>query len=188
MARPRSEDKRNAIVAAAIRVIVKQGLGAPTAAIARKAGVANGSLFTYFETKAELLNHLYLELKNKMASAALEGLTPDASDRDQLFHLWSGWMRWAAANPEERRAAALLGVCEDITPATRAAGHQTMAGIAALLERCRAQGPLRKASMGFVVALLNSLADATMDFTVQDPSNAKKHSEAGFDALWRVLT
>jgi AcrR family transcriptional regulator len=53
MARPKSEDKRNAIMAAAIRVIAAQGLAAPTATIAKEAGVANGSLFNYFETKAD---------------------------------------------------------------------------------------------------------------------------------------
>jgi DNA-binding transcriptional regulator YbjK len=36
MARPRSEDKRNAIVAAATRVIVTHGLSAPTALIAQE--------------------------------------------------------------------------------------------------------------------------------------------------------
>ena len=73
MARPKSDDKRSAIIAAAIHVIVKEGLSAPTATIAREAGIANGSLFTYFETKADLYNQLYLELKAEMAGAALEG-------------------------------------------------------------------------------------------------------------------
>ena len=59
---------------AATRVIVTEGLRAPTATIAREAGVSSGSLFTYFDTKAELLNQLYLELKTGMAAAALEGL------------------------------------------------------------------------------------------------------------------
>ena len=66
MARPKSEDKRSAILGAATRVIVSEGLGAPTAMIAREAEVANGSLFTYFETKADLLNALYVELKGEM--------------------------------------------------------------------------------------------------------------------------
>jgi AcrR family transcriptional regulator len=40
--------------------------------IAKEAGVANGSLFTYFEAKADLFNQLYLELKAEMASATLK--------------------------------------------------------------------------------------------------------------------
>jgi AcrR family transcriptional regulator len=39
-------------MSAAIRVIASEGPGAPTATIAKEAGVSNGSLFTYFETKA----------------------------------------------------------------------------------------------------------------------------------------
>jgi AcrR family transcriptional regulator len=187
MGRPKSEDKRNAIMAAAARVIVRHGLSAPTATIAQEAGVSNGSLFTYFETKAELFNQLYLELKTALASAALEGLPAKAELRKQVFHIWSNWMDWAVSNPEKRSALARLGVSREICPATRAAGHKTMAGIGELLERSRAQGPLRDAPTGFVVALMNSLAEATMDFMVHDPINGKKHCKVGFDALWRVI-
>jgi AcrR family transcriptional regulator len=72
MSRPRSDKKRSAILEAATRIIVMQGLSAPTAGIAKEAGVANGSLFTYFETKTDLLNHLYLVIKAEMASATLK--------------------------------------------------------------------------------------------------------------------
>ena len=81
MPRPKSDEKRNAILEAATRVIVSQGLSAPTAGIAKEAGIANGSLFTYFATKAGLFNHLYLALKAEMASAALKGPPEDAEPR-----------------------------------------------------------------------------------------------------------
>jgi AcrR family transcriptional regulator len=187
MAKPRSEEKRSAIVAAAVRVIASQGLGAPTATIAAEAGVANGSLFTYFETKADLFNALYLELKAEMASASLKGLPAKADFRKQMFHVWSNSMDWAVSSPEKRRALAQLTVSDEITPASRAAGHKTMAGVAALLQRARANGPMRNAPMAFVVTIMNAVGDATMDFMIQDPANAKKHSKAGFDALWRAL-
>jgi len=187
MARPKSDDKRNAIMAAATRVIVIHGLSAPTAMIAQEAGVSNGSLFTYFETKTDLFNQLYLELKAGMASTALEGLPSGAELRKQVFHIWANWMGWAVSNPEKRRALAQLGVSDEITPATRAAAHKAMAGIGELLESSRAEGPLRNAPKGFVAAIMNSLAEATMDFMIHDPTNAKKHCKAGFDALWRVI-
>jgi AcrR family transcriptional regulator len=198
MARPKSEDKRNAIMAAATRVIAAQGLGAPTMRIAEEAGVANGSLFTYFETKTDLLNQLYLELKAGMASAALEGFPAEAEFRKQAFHVWSNWMDWAVSSPEKRRALAQLDVSDEITRANRAAAHKTMAGLAALMERMRVNGPLRNVPMvngplrnvpmGFVAAIMNSLAEATMDFMIRDPANAKKHCKVGFDAFWRAIT
>ena len=187
MARPKSENKRNAIMAATARVIVTHGLSAPTAMIAKEAGISNGSLFTYFETKADLFNQLYLELKARMAATALEGFPAEAELREQLFRVWSNWMNWSVANPDKRRALTQLHVSDEITAATRAAASKAMAGVAELLERSRANGPLRNVPMGFVVSILNSLADATMDFMIHDPTNAKKHCKVGFEALWRVI-
>lgn len=187
MARPRSEDKREAILAAAIKVIATQGLSAPTALIAREAGVSNGSLFTYFETKADLFNQLYLELKSGMATAAMDGFSPQAELRDQFFQAWLNWMEWAVGNPERRRVLAQLDVSDEITPASRAEGHKAMARIAVLMEQSRANGPMRNAPIAFVGAIMNSLAEATMDFMVRDPKNAEEHCKVGFEALWRAL-
>ncbi len=62
-----------------------------------------------------------------------------------------------------------------------------MAGLAELLERSRANGPMRETEMGFVVAIVHALAEATMDFMIRDPNNADKHCKVGFDAIGRVL-
>jgi hypothetical protein len=62
-----------------------------------------------------------------------------------------------------------------------------MAGIAVLLQRSRANGPLHDAPMEFVIKLMNSLAEATMDFMIHDPTNAETHCRVGFDAVWRVI-
>src|SRR3954464_3709249 len=150
MARPRSEDKRDALMAAATPAAAAPGLrrpapgtpagaaapglAAPTAVIAREAGVSNGSLFTYFETKADLFSRLYLELKTGMAAASLEGLPAKAPLHEQFSHMWSNWMRWAVANPGKRRALALLSVSDDVAQESREAAHQAMADVAGMLE------------------------------------------------------
>jgi AcrR family transcriptional regulator len=174
-------------MAAAIRVIAAQGLGAPTAMIAKEADVSNGSLFTYFETKADLLNALYVEIKTEMAAAALDGLPVRGDVRKQALHSWLCSLRWAMSCPDKRRTLAHLGVSDDITPASRQVGHRTMAGVARLIERSRENGPMRKVPLEFVVAVMNALADATIDFMIRDRANAEKHAIAGFDAFWRTI-
>ncbi len=187
MSRPRSDDRRNAILSAATRAIASQGLGAATATIAQEAGVSNGSLFTYFATKADLLNYLYRALKTEMITAACDGL-PTASDiRTQMRHMWSQWLRWATSCPEKRRTLAQLDVSDDITAQSHHAASHTLAGVRELLDRSREHGPLRDAPPEFVVALMSGLADATIDFMIQDPANADKHSMVAFDAFWRIF-
>ncbi|MBB3564368.1 AcrR family transcriptional regulator [Rhizobium sp. BK512] len=187
MAKPKSDERRSAITSAAIRVIASQGLGAATATIAKEAEVSNGSLFTYFETKADLFNQIYIELKTEMASAALDGLPAERDIRDQLLHTWTNWLRWATSHPEKRRTLAHLDVCDEITLESHQIASRTGASIAVLLERSRANGPMRDAPLGFVAALMGAIAEATIDFIVRDPSNAPKHSKAGFEALWRIV-
>jgi AcrR family transcriptional regulator len=187
MARAKSEDKRDALLLAAARVIAEQGLSAPTAVIAREAGVANGTLFTYFETKADLFNQLYLELKTGMAAAALEGIPVEAPVREQYSRTWSNWMRWGTSNPAKRRARALLGASDDIAPETRADADRAMTEFGGMLDRARSRGPMRDAPMEFVVAAVDSLAETTMDFMASDPARADEHSRSGFAALCGML-
>lgn len=66
MARPKSEDKKLALLDAAAVAIAQTGIAASTAVIARNAGVAEGTLFRYFATKDDLLNALYLHLKSDL--------------------------------------------------------------------------------------------------------------------------
>ena len=187
MPRPRSDEKRTAILEAATRVIVSQGLSAPTAGIAEEAGVANGSLFTYFDTKTDLFNQLYLQLKTEMAAAAMEGVVAKAELREQFYRTWRNWTNWAVSFPDKQRALAQLSVSSAITAKTRMAGHKIMAPLAELVERSRENGSMQRAPLAFVLTLMNSVAEATMDFMTQDPTNAKKHCKVGFDAAWRML-
>ena len=187
MPRPRSDEKRIALLEAATRIIVAQGLSAPTAGIAKEAGVPNGSFFTYFETKTELFNQLYRELKGEMAATALKGLVATAEPRERFFRVWQNWTNWAVACPDKRQALAQLSVSSEITAESRAFGHKVMADLAELADRSRADGPMRKAPLGFVLAIMNAVAESTMDYMTQDAHNAKKHCKEGFDALWRMV-
>lgn len=187
MPRPRSEDRRNAILSAATRVIAAEGLGAPTAAIAKDAGVSNGSLFVYFDTKAVLLNELYVTLKKEMGAVAVAGLPVESDAREQVLHMWNQWLRWATSCPAKRRALAQLQVADDITADSHRAVSSAFSGIADLLERSRASGPMRDAPLGFVLTLTTAIADAAIDAIIREPAEAEARGSVAFEATWRVL-
>ncbi len=168
-------------------MVASQGLTAATAAIAKEAGVSNGSLFLYFETKAVLFNELYVALKTEMGEAAVAGLPAEGAPRELVRHMWERWLRWATTNPEKRRALAQLEVADEVTAESHRIVRHAQAGMAELLERSRDDGPMRDAPLGFVLTLASAMADATMDAMIRDPEMADAHSTAAFDAVWRVL-
>ncbi|ELR6098899.1 helix-turn-helix transcriptional regulator [Salmonella enterica] len=80
MARPKSEDKKQALLEAATQAIAQSGIAASTAVIARNAGVAEGTLFRYFATKDELINTLYLHLKQDLCQSMIMELAETTMD------------------------------------------------------------------------------------------------------------
>jgi AcrR family transcriptional regulator len=187
MARPKSDVRRKAILEAATRVIVARGLDAPTMVIAKEAGIPNGSFFTYFETKTELLNQLYLELRKEMAETAMEWVREGQSDAKQLAAIWEFWMWWAENVPEKRKALRQLEGAREVSAETRLAAYEAMAGVGRVVERARAGSRIGKAPLRYVVGLVVSTAETSMDFMERDPRNKKSYSRAGLNAVGRIL-
>ena len=122
MARPKSEDKRNAILSAATHVFADRGLGAPTSAISQAAGVAEGTLFTYFPTKDELINALYCEIKLELADAMMSNFPRRAGIRSRFQHVWDRYVTWGVDNPEQQKVLQQMTVWSGLTEESTQAG------------------------------------------------------------------
>jgi AcrR family transcriptional regulator len=72
-----------------VREIAELGLSASTAKIARRAGLATGTLFTYFANKEKLLDELYLELKIEVYRRVNTHFPDKANLERRARHLWS---------------------------------------------------------------------------------------------------
>ena len=188
MARPRSDDKRNALMSAAIHVIAIQGLGAATATIAKEAGVSNGSLFTYFETKDDLLNQLYLELKSEGREEMMSAYPASASLQERVRHVWDRYVNLCFASPDKYKVLAQLSVSDHISEQTRSTSLQGYEAVHVMIQECLMNGALRNQPPVFGAALFFSLAEVTVLFMSQYPMMAEQHRSAGFTALWNALT
>lgn len=187
MARPLSEAKREAILASAIKLVAAQGVGAPTAGIARDAGLAEGTLFTYFASKEELLNQLYLALKADLAAATLKGYPLQGSTRERFEHVWSRFVDWGFDHPAKRKAIRQLAVSDRISEASRRQGSTAFAEISAMLDQSRAEGVLKDHPQVFIGAVLEALTDATLELIAREPTRREQYKMAGFDVLWHGI-
>jgi AcrR family transcriptional regulator len=186
MARPKSEDKRKAILTAATQVFAERGLGhSPTSEISRRAGVAEGTLFTYFKTKDELVCALYQELKQQMAGAMMLEFQRQTSVRDSLRLIWDGYVNWGVHHPEQRKVLAQLQVSNTVTPEARAAGAAPFSEIEALARDAVESEIVRDDfSLEFVATMLTALAEATMEMMSRNPPLADLHRTNGFEMFW----
>jgi len=187
MARPKSPEKRSAILQAAVHEIAEAGLGAPTARIARRAGIAEGTLFTYFATKEELLNQLYLELKVEVYKRLNTGFPHKANLERRAWHVWSSYLDWAIEFPEKRKVSVQLNVSDVVTPETRAKTATERAPIDAALTQLEAREALRSLPAGFAAAAMAAMQEATMDLIAKYPKRRKALSEQAFKFFWRAV-
>ena len=190
MARPKSEDKRNAILDGATRLFAERGLAAaPTSEISERAGVAEGTLFTYFKTKDDLINALYREIKLELADAMMSDFPRKKNVRTRLRHVWDRYVDWGIANPRQRKVLAQLTVSEVLTKESKAAGgapfveFQTMIRDAIDGRVFRDDLPAELISKSLAV-----LVEATIDLTVSNPSKANKYRDTGFQMFWAGIT
>src|SRR4030088_2181260 len=169
MAKPKSEDKRNAILSAAIQVFAERGLGAPTAAISTAAGIAEGSLFTYFKTKDELINALYREFKLELADSMMSGFPRKRSVRHRLEHVWNGYLQWGVSNPDQQKVLRQIQVWGGLTQESKQAGFAPFTEIQRMTEDAVTQPIYKDVPQTFIGAALGALAEMTMEFMMREP-------------------
>src|ERR1700686_4209356 len=190
VARPKSEDKRNAILDAATRVFAERGLtAAPTSEISKKAGVAAGTLFTYFKTKDDLINALYREIKLELADAMMSGFPRKQRVRTRLRHVWDGYVNWGIANPKQRKVLAQLQVSEVLTKESRDAGSAPFVEFQVMIRDAIEQRLFRNdLPVELISKSLAALVEATIDLTASNPSKAKHYRDSGFQMFWSGVT
>lgn len=187
MARPRSPEKRKAILEAAIQEIAETGLSAPTAKIAERAGIAAGTLFTYFATKEELLNELYFELKSEVYSRINAGFPAKASLEARARHIWTSFLDWAIEFPEKRKVSMQLNVSDVVTKETRARMAAERRTIDSTLSGLDKRNSLRGLPAGFAAGTMAAMQEATMDFVAKQPRLRKDLIEHAFQLFWRAV-
>ena len=187
MARAKSEDKRNAILAAATEVFAERGLAAATSAISQAAGVAEGTLFTYFNTKDELINALYCAIKLELADAMMSDFPRRASLRTRLQHVWDGYARWGIANPSQHKVLQQIVVWSGLTEESKCAGVAPFREIEKMAQDAVAQHLFLDRPLEFIAATLSAMADTTIEFMRRTPKQAEMYRNAGFEMLWAAI-
>jgi TetR/AcrR family transcriptional regulator, repressor of fatR-cypB operon len=94
-------DKRTAILDAALELFVERGYhGTAVPAVAERAGVGAGTIYRYFKSKEDLVNALYRDWKQALATQVILRIAPDAPPREQFHQMWAGLGAFAKKYPK----------------------------------------------------------------------------------------
>ena len=94
--------KKQALLEAAIELFAKDGFWqTTTASIAQEAGVATGTLFTYFPTKNDLIDELYLTIKREALAVVQREPKTQGSFEVVFKEIHTRLVKWGSANPKK---------------------------------------------------------------------------------------
>jgi AcrR family transcriptional regulator len=188
MARPLSPEKRNALLSSAARAVAEQGVLATTAVIARSANVAEGTLFTYFDSKEALLQALYLRLKQSLADAVMPDYPINADYKQRIEHIFQRYVSWGLVNSTERSAIARLSGSGKISDDTKAQALEPYLAVSQMMLDGVRDGVFVNAPIAFLFSVLESIANTTIEYADKYPEDAERHRQLGFHSVWRALT
>jgi AcrR family transcriptional regulator len=99
MVRKPSPEKREQFLRSALKLFVAHGVqNTSTAAIAKDAGTAAGTLFLYFPTKQDLIDEVVMEIVKAQSKSIKAALEPTLSSKEYFHLIWQGTIRWFLAH------------------------------------------------------------------------------------------
>ena len=187
MARPKSDNKRKAILESAMELFAERGIGhTPTAAISAAAAVAEGTLFTYFKTKDELINELYRELRKEMDREMDD--YPFAGDAHaRLRYVWDRYLSLAMRFPKRLKVLQQLRASGRLLKDAEAP-NMTITELLHTTREAAERGGFHSASAEYLVLMFRAQAEATVEFIGAHRELETESRELGFRLLWRGLT
>lgn len=185
MARPRSEEKQQALLRAATEIFAEQGLAASTVTIARKASVSEGTLFHYFENKDTLISAVGDYLLDEMESLLAQRLAAAVPGTNKIQIGWNAYIDWALDNPAAYAAGNKLMVSGKLSDAqierSMRLGDFTMPELPLI------QGLDATESSEFSGMLCTAMANGVIDMAVRNPHLLDIYKQAGYDAMVRAI-
>jgi AcrR family transcriptional regulator len=102
--RPRTGDKRRALLDAALRMFAERGYhGTAVPEVAAAAGVGTGTVYRHFATKEALVNEVFRDAKGRLRAALLDGLDHEAPGEPWFLAVWARLVGFARAEPDAFR-------------------------------------------------------------------------------------
>lgn len=188
MPRKLNPERRAQFLDAALTLFVQNGVaGTSTAAIAKKAGAASGTLFLYFPTKQALIDELASEIAREQSEHIQALLTaPHRSAKQSFFTIWMGSLRWFLDHPDAYHYIQQVRNAKLLTPETVKETEKHFAYYFTAIHQGRVDGSLKPYPVELIGAVLYQDIVAVMELIVGQPQGEvrKQYIQSGFEIFW----
>ncbi len=152
--RPSPEQTRRAILRAARELMSERSYDATTVPeLARRAGVASGTIYLHFASKQALVNVVYRESKLEMQRFLAAAMAEARSPRDGFHRLWRGLFEFLRKEPEAFRFLELHRHLPYLDSASQEVAREVFESVADYVRLAQREGAIRPAPPEVLIAL-----------------------------------
>lgn len=158
-------DPRERILDAALELFEEQGFDATAVPeVAKRAGVATGSIYRYFDSKDDLVNALYRTWKQRYYDMVLTEPPTNATARTAFSHYWRGMAAFSRAHPKAARFLDLHHHRGYLAEESLAPERDGQAIAEAFISRGVQSGEVRKIAPVVLIALMTGAMRGLLAF------------------------
>ncbi|MCA9618468.1 MAG: TetR/AcrR family transcriptional regulator [Myxococcales bacterium] len=185
----RSPDKFEAILDAALVLFVERGFhGTAVPQVAKRAGIATGTIYRYFDSKEALVNALFRRGKEAIARRVYTNFPATAPTREQFRAMWHEMAAFALEQPKMFAFLELHHHASYLDAESRALENQLKDFAAGIVEGAQAAGVLKvmnpRLLMELVFGAFTGMMRAHFEKRVELDSTAIEQAErAAWDAI-----
>ena len=186
---PKSQQKRDALVKATIRLVNNNGFHAtPMSKIAKMAEVSPGTIYLYFKNKQDLVNQVYIEVKAAFSEFAFRDYKEDLTVKEGFKNIWKNIAEFKLKEIEE---AMFLSQCDNtpiIDEPSRQEGLKHLQPLLDLLERGQKEGIIKPVSPYMLYAF--SIYPIAFFMNMQEREIfklSKRNIEEAYEMAWNSI-
>jgi AcrR family transcriptional regulator len=190
MIRKLSPEKRESFLSAALKLFVENGLqGTSTAAIAKEAGTASGTLFLYFPTKQDLIDELVLKIGREQSETITTRLDPGLSAQEMFQRIWDASIRWFMMNLEAYEYIQVVRDSGVISEEVIEDSGQLFSFYYAAIQKGLAEGTIKPYPLELIGEMLYRDIVAVMNLIKEQPTPElqEKYLQSGFEIFWNGI-
>ena len=153
----RSGDKKQKILKATMELIAENGLhNTPMSQVSKRSGVSAGAIYSYFKSKEEIINHLYLDLKTEIRDAALENYDINMPYEDRFFLVWHNFLDYLLNNSSKMSFVEQCSTSPLISPEAREEGKRRLAPVQGFVMEGIEAGKFKDIDIELIYSLIYS--------------------------------
>ena len=184
-------DKKQAILDTALTLFVNNGFHATsTASIAKVAGVATGTLFHHFSSKKDVMNQLFLSIKQEFANNIVRSVILSGNIEKDAYALWQKAINWAIEQPLKQLFFLQYSMSADIEYSIRKQAMNSVLGfIVELIEQGKKQQIIADYPTELLLENCHGQYLAAIRFFTDNPHLGEDtvHRDASFELFWKAI-